>query len=53
MDRSESVQETCRQIMLALLPNGTCTAQEVARRIGIPIERLNQLDVTVQAAAAY
>lgn len=31
MSRRESVQETCRQIMLALLPNGTCTAGEVAR----------------------
>ncbi|MGO4394459.1 AraC family transcriptional regulator [Variovorax sp. M-6] len=30
-DRSESAQEACRQVILALLPGGTCTAQEVAR----------------------
>ncbi len=29
-DRSESVQEACRQVMLALLPGGGCTAEAVA-----------------------
>ncbi|MBS0452321.1 MAG: AraC family transcriptional regulator [Proteobacteria bacterium] len=30
-DRSESAQESCRQIILALLPGGTCSVREVAR----------------------
>jgi AraC-like DNA-binding protein len=33
--RSESVQETCRQLILALLPGGTCTAAEVARHLRV------------------
>ncbi len=31
VDRSDSAQQTCRQIMLALLPGGSCTAAELAR----------------------
>jgi AraC-like DNA-binding protein len=34
-DRSESAQETCRQLILALLPGGTCTAGEVARHLRV------------------
>jgi AraC-like DNA-binding protein len=33
--RSESVQEACRQLILALLPGGTCTAGEVARHLRV------------------
>jgi AraC-like DNA-binding protein len=34
-DRSESAQEACRQLILALLPGGTCTAAEVARHLHV------------------
>lgn len=32
---SESVQESCRQLILALLPGGACTASEVARHLHV------------------
>jgi AraC-like DNA-binding protein len=41
-DRSESEQETCRQIILALLPSGTCTAAEVARLLHIDRRTLHR-----------
>jgi AraC-like DNA-binding protein len=31
VDHRQSVKESCRQVMLALLPGGSCTADEVAR----------------------
>jgi AraC-like DNA-binding protein len=34
-DRADTVQETCRQLMLALLPAGNCTAVEVARHLRV------------------
>ncbi|HSW18554.1 MAG TPA: AraC family transcriptional regulator [Ramlibacter sp.] len=34
-DRRESVQDACRQIILALLPEGACSAQEVARLLRV------------------
>lgn len=34
-DRAETVQETCRQLILALLPAGNCTAGEVARHLRV------------------
>jgi len=34
-DRTETVQETCRQLILALLPGGNCTAGEVARHLRV------------------
>lgn len=44
-DRSESVQETCRQIILALLPGGSCSAQEVAQLLHVDRRTLHrQLD---------
>jgi AraC-like DNA-binding protein len=30
-DRAETMQKTCRGVMLALLPSGACTVQEVGR----------------------
>lgn len=43
--RSESAQETCRQIILALLPSGDCSAQQVARLLHIDRRTLHrQLD---------
>jgi len=33
--RSDSAEETCRQLMLALLPAGACTAAEVARHLHV------------------
>ena len=42
VDHSESAQETCRQVMLALLPGGTCTAQEVARFLHIDRRTLHR-----------
>lgn len=42
MDRSDSVQETCRQIMLALLPSGACTATELARFLHIDRRTLHR-----------
>ncbi|MCZ4316585.1 AraC family transcriptional regulator [Comamonadaceae bacterium G21597-S1] len=41
-DRSESVQEACRQLMLALLPGGTCTAQEIARHMRVDRRTLHR-----------
>ncbi len=41
-DRSESVQETCRQLILALLPGGACTAQEVARHMRVDRRTLHR-----------
>ncbi|VTU38303.1 Virulence-regulating protein VirS [Variovorax sp. PBL-E5] len=44
-DRRESAQEACRQIILALLPGGTCNAQEVARLLRVDRRTLyRQLD---------
>lgn len=43
--RKESAQDTCRQIILALLPVGTCSAQELARLLHIDRRTLyRQLD---------
>lgn len=45
-DRSESVQEACRQLILALLSGGACTAQEVARHMRVDRRTLyRRLDV--------
>ena len=41
-DRSESVQETCRQLILALLPGGACTAREVARHMRVDRRTLHR-----------
>lgn len=41
-DRSESAQEACRQLILALLPGGTCTAQEVARHMRVDHRTLHR-----------
>jgi AraC-like DNA-binding protein len=41
-DRRESVQETCRQLILALLPSGTCTAEEVARHLRVDRRTLHR-----------
>ena len=41
-DRSESVQESCRQLILALLPGGACTAQEVARHMRVDRRTLHR-----------
>jgi AraC-like DNA-binding protein len=44
-DRTESAQESCRQIILALLPGGACSAHEVARLLHIDRRTLHrQLD---------
>ncbi|MFM9925906.1 AraC family transcriptional regulator [Variovorax sp. H27-G14] len=44
-DRNDSAQESCRQLMLALLPGGACSAQEVARLLHIDRRTLHrQLD---------
>lgn len=43
--RTESTQESCRQIILALLPGGACSAQEVARLLHVDRRTLHrQLD---------
>jgi AraC-like DNA-binding protein len=42
VDRSESVQETCRQIILALLPGGACSAREVARFLHVDRRTLHR-----------
>ncbi|GAB2483337.1 AraC family transcriptional regulator [Comamonas humi] len=42
VDRSESTQQTCRQIILALLPNGNCTANEVARYLNVDRRTLHR-----------
>jgi AraC-like DNA-binding protein len=41
-DRRESVQETCRQLILALLPGGTCTALEIARHLNVDRRTLHR-----------
>lgn len=41
-DRSDSAQETCRQIILALLPAGDCSAQAVARLLHIDRRTLHR-----------
>ena len=41
-DRTESVQETCRQLILALLPGGHCTAAEVARHLRVDRRTLHR-----------
>ena len=41
-ERSESVQESCRQLILALLPGGSCTAAEVARHLRIDRRTLHR-----------
>jgi AraC-like DNA-binding protein len=41
-DRRESVQETCRQLILALLPGGSCTAGEVARHLRVDRRTLHR-----------
>jgi len=41
-DRGESVQETCRQLILALLPGGTCSAQEIARHLRVDRRTLHR-----------
>ena len=40
--RSESVHETCRQLVLALLPTGMCTAAEVARHLQVDRRTLHR-----------
>lgn len=40
--RNESVQETCRQLILALLPGGACTAREVARHLQVDRRTLHR-----------
>ncbi|WP_342593206.1 AraC family transcriptional regulator [Ramlibacter agri] len=42
VDRSPSAQQGCRQVMLALLPNGTCTAAEVARLLRVDRRTLHR-----------
>ncbi len=41
-DRNETVQEACRQLMLVLLPGGTCTAQEIARHMRVDRRTLHR-----------
>lgn len=41
-DRNESAQEACRQLILALLPGGTCTAEEVARHLHVDRRTLHR-----------
>jgi AraC-like DNA-binding protein len=40
--RGESAQETCRRIILALLPGGTCSAPEVARFLHVDRRTLHR-----------
>ena len=42
VDRRESAQDTCREVMLALLPGGTCSAQEVARFLQVDRRTLHR-----------
>lgn len=42
VERSDSAQQTCRQIMLALLPGGSCTAVELARFLHIDRRTLHR-----------
>ncbi|WP_093239965.1 AraC family transcriptional regulator [Variovorax sp. EL159] len=41
-DRGETMQETCRELILALLPGGACTVQEVARHLRIDRRTLHR-----------
>jgi len=41
-NRTESAQATCRQLILALLPSGACTAAEVARHLRIDRRTLHR-----------
>ena len=41
-DHSESVEESCRQLILALLPGGVCTASEVARHLRVDRRTLHR-----------
>lgn len=41
-DRSESVHDSCRQLILALLPGGACSAQEVARHLRVDRRTLHR-----------
>ncbi|CAN7761680.1 AraC family transcriptional regulator [Variovorax sp. LjRoot290] len=41
-DRGESARETCRELILALLPGGACTAQEVARLLRVDRRTLHR-----------
>lgn len=40
--QTESVQQACRQLVLALLPGGTCTAAEVARHLRVDRRTLHR-----------
>ncbi|SFN39669.1 transcriptional regulator, AraC family [Variovorax sp. OV329] len=40
--RTESAQEACRQLILALLPGGACTAAEVARHLRVDRRTLHR-----------
>jgi len=42
VDRSDSAQQSCRQIMLALLPGGSCTAAELARFLHVDRRTLHR-----------
>lgn len=42
VERGDSAQQTCRQIMLALLPGGSCTAAELARFLHIDRRTLHR-----------
>jgi len=41
-DRGETMQETCRELILALLPGGACTVQEVARHLRVDRRTLHR-----------
>ena len=41
-DRGDSMQETCRELILALLPGGACTVQEVARHLRVDRRTLHR-----------
>ncbi|MGU7784347.1 AraC family transcriptional regulator [Burkholderia sp. PU8-34] len=40
--RSESIRESCREVILALLPGGRCTAQSVARHLRVDRRTLHR-----------
>ena len=42
VERGDSAQQTCRQIMLALLPGGSCTAAELARFLHVDRRTLHR-----------
>ncbi|MGE4243373.1 AraC family transcriptional regulator [Ramlibacter sp.] len=41
-ERTESVRQACRQLILALLPGGACTAAEVARHLRVDRRTLHR-----------